>query len=101
MDEAYERKHLRYAELVAEAKHCGWNTEVRPVEVGCFPGVRFRGKIYHQTAWRLGNQGPESALSHQSYVGGSRDKQPVAMDEEARPLLGPKVAEAYEVCGQL
>ena len=34
-DEAYERKHLRYAELVAEAQHRGWNTEVRPVEVGC------------------------------------------------------------------
>ena len=35
VDEAYERKHLRYAELAAEAQHRGWNTEVRPVEVGC------------------------------------------------------------------
>lgn len=35
MEEAYERKHLRYADLAAEAKHCGWNTEVCPVEVGC------------------------------------------------------------------
>ncbi|XP_061099664.1 uncharacterized protein LOC133129522 [Conger conger] len=34
VDEAYERKHLRYAELAAEAQHRGWNTEVRPVEVG-------------------------------------------------------------------
>ena len=35
VDEAYERKHLGYAELAAEAQHRGWNTEVRPVEVGC------------------------------------------------------------------
>jgi hypothetical protein len=35
VDEAYERKHLRYADLAAEARHHGWNTEVRPVEVGC------------------------------------------------------------------
>lgn len=35
VDEAYERKHLRYAELAAEAQQRGWNAEVRPVEVGC------------------------------------------------------------------
>lgn len=35
MEEAYERKHLRYADLAAEARHRGWKTEVRPVEVGC------------------------------------------------------------------
>ncbi|XP_078458809.1 uncharacterized protein LOC144723905 [Lampetra planeri] len=35
VDEAYERKHLRYADLAAKARHHGWNTEVRPVEVGC------------------------------------------------------------------
>ena len=35
MEEAYERKHLRYSELAAEARHRGWSTEVRPVEVGC------------------------------------------------------------------
>lgn len=35
VDEAYERKHLRYADLASEARHHGWNTEVRPVEVGC------------------------------------------------------------------
>lgn len=33
--EAYERNHQRYAELAAETQHRGWNTEVRPVEVGC------------------------------------------------------------------
>ena len=35
MEEAYERKHLRYSELAAEARQRGWNAEVRPVEVGC------------------------------------------------------------------
>ncbi|KAE8284703.1 hypothetical protein D5F01_LYC16136 [Larimichthys crocea] len=35
MEEAYERKHLRYSELAADARHRGWNAEVRPVEVGC------------------------------------------------------------------
>ncbi|KAK0134234.1 putative histone-lysine N-methyltransferase PRDM6 [Merluccius polli] len=34
---------------------------------------------------------PEPVLSHQS-CGGSRAKQPVAVDEEARSLLGPEVA---------
>jgi hypothetical protein len=35
VDEAYKWKHLRYAELAAEAQQRGWNTDVRPVEVGC------------------------------------------------------------------
>lgn len=35
MEEAFERKHLRYSDLAAEARQRGWNTEVRPVEVGC------------------------------------------------------------------
>ncbi|XP_077060725.1 cadherin-like protein 26 [Siphateles boraxobius] len=33
--EAYEPRHLRYGDLATEARHLGWNTEVRPVEVGC------------------------------------------------------------------
>lgn len=35
VEEAYERKKLRYAELAAEATQRGWNTKVYPVEVGC------------------------------------------------------------------
>lgn len=35
VEEAYERKKLCFAELAAEAKECGWNTKVHPVEVGC------------------------------------------------------------------
>lgn len=35
MDEAYEQKHLRNAELSAEAQRRGWHAEVRPVEVRC------------------------------------------------------------------
>ena len=35
VEEAYEWKRLRYAELATDAQHQGWNVKVRPVEVGC------------------------------------------------------------------
>ncbi|XDV11573.1 hypothetical protein PO909_000474, partial [Leuciscus waleckii] len=35
IDEAFERKRLRYANLAAEAEGRGWNVKVWPVEVGC------------------------------------------------------------------
>ena len=35
VEEAYERKMLRYAELAADAQQQGWKATVRPVEVGC------------------------------------------------------------------
>ncbi len=35
IDEAFERKWLRYADLAAEAEDRGWKVNVRPVEVGC------------------------------------------------------------------
>ncbi|KAJ8333436.1 hypothetical protein SKAU_G00414440 [Synaphobranchus kaupii] len=35
IDEAYERKKLRYANLAAEAEERGWDVKLRPVEVGC------------------------------------------------------------------
>ena len=35
IDEAHERKTLRYANLAAEAEERGWSVRVRPVEVGC------------------------------------------------------------------
>ncbi|KAJ8406497.1 hypothetical protein AAFF_G00300710 [Aldrovandia affinis] len=35
VEEAYERKNLRYTELTADAKQRGWNAKVYPVEVGC------------------------------------------------------------------
>ena len=35
IDEASERKRLRYANLAAEAEGRGWNVKVWPVEVGC------------------------------------------------------------------
>ena len=35
IDEAFERKRLRYAGLAAEAEGRGWNVKVCPVEVGC------------------------------------------------------------------
>ncbi|KAL1277462.1 hypothetical protein QQF64_024135 [Cirrhinus molitorella] len=35
IDEAFERKRLRYANLAAEAEGQGWNVKVWPVRVGC------------------------------------------------------------------
>ena len=35
MEEAFERKKLRYAELAAEAEQRGWRTQLCPLEVGC------------------------------------------------------------------
>ena len=35
IEEAYERKKLRYSNLAAEAEDRGWKIRVRPVEVGC------------------------------------------------------------------
>ena len=35
IDEAFELKGLRYANLAAEAEGWGWNVKVWPVEVGC------------------------------------------------------------------
>lgn len=32
MEEAFESKHLRYAQLAAKALLDGWRTEVNPVE---------------------------------------------------------------------
>lgn len=64
IDEAYERKHLRYAKLAAEAQHCGWNTEVCPVEVWR------RGLLATSTpttAEGTGNQ--RQGLNHQSCSG--------------------------------
>ena len=35
VEEVYERKRLRYAELAADVQQRGWRAKVRPVEVGC------------------------------------------------------------------
>ena len=35
LEEAFERKKLRYSNLAAEAEDNGWRVKVRPVEVGC------------------------------------------------------------------
>ena len=35
VEEAYERKSLKYAELAAEAEQHGWKAKVCPVKVGC------------------------------------------------------------------
>lgn len=35
VQEAFERKKLRYTELAAEAEQRGWRAKICPVEVGC------------------------------------------------------------------
>ncbi|MDF4285595.1 hypothetical protein P3436_25190, partial [Vibrio parahaemolyticus] len=49
VEEAYERKKLRYADLRAEAEQRGWKTRICPVEVGC------RGFIARSAVSLLGN----------------------------------------------
>ncbi|MGH0163870.1 UNVERIFIED_CONTAM: hypothetical protein FKN15_046048 [Acipenser sinensis] len=43
VDQAYERKKLRYAQLATEAEQQGWRVRVYPVEVGC------QGFVAHST----------------------------------------------------
>lgn len=35
VQEAFEKKKLRYSELAAEAEQQGWSLKISPVEVGC------------------------------------------------------------------
>lgn len=35
VEEAYERKKLRYVELTSDAQQRGWMVKIQPVEVGC------------------------------------------------------------------
>ncbi|MGH0138791.1 UNVERIFIED_CONTAM: hypothetical protein FKN15_001753 [Acipenser sinensis] len=51
VDEAYERKRLRYAQLATEAEQRGWRVRVYPVEVGC------RGFVAHSTTQFLRDVG--------------------------------------------
>lgn len=51
VEEAYERKKLKYADLAAEAEQRGWKARVCPVEVGC------RGFIARSTLSLLGELG--------------------------------------------
>ena len=59
VEETYERKNLRYAELAADAQQQGCNAKVLPVEVGCrgfvatstsrlLREMRVRGKAHRQ-----------------------------------------------------
>ncbi|KAK7886737.1 hypothetical protein WMY93_026358 [Mugilogobius chulae] len=60
VDEAYERKSLKYSDLAAEAEQRGWKARVYPVEVGCrgfvsrstiklLKDLGIRGKALQQT----------------------------------------------------
>ncbi|KAJ8011633.1 hypothetical protein DPEC_G00060290 [Dallia pectoralis] len=45
VEEAFERKSLKYTELAADAEQRGWKAKVCPVEVGC------RGFVGNSTIW--------------------------------------------------
>ena len=51
VEEAYERKKLRYADLGAEAEQRGWKVRFCPVEVGC------RGFVARSAVSLLGELG--------------------------------------------
>ena len=66
VEEAYERKKLRYAELVADAQQQGWKAKVRPVEVGC------RGFIATSTSRLLREMGVKGRAHRQAVKDFSR-----------------------------
>ena len=51
VEEAYERKSLKYADLAAQIKQNGWQVDVLPVEVGC------RGFVAKSTTRLLSKMG--------------------------------------------
>jgi hypothetical protein len=72
VEEAYERKRLKYSELAADAEQRGWKVRIYPVEVGCrgFVGrssVRFlkdlgmRGQALQQIVKSLSNAAEEAS----------------------------------------
>ena len=63
VEEAYERKKLRYMELAADAKQQGWKVRVRPVKVDCrgfvttstsrlFQEMGVQGEAHQQAIWK-------------------------------------------------
>lgn len=54
VEEAFERKSLKYTELAADAEQRGWKSKVCPVEVGC---RGFVGKSTIRLLKELGVQG--------------------------------------------
>ena len=60
MEEAYERKKLRYAEFAAEAQQQGWKAKVCPVEVGC------RGFVASSTTRLLREMGVQGKAHRQA-----------------------------------
>lgn len=87
-DKAYEQKHLRYAELTGEAHHHGWKTEVCPMEARC------RSFVATSTTRLFRDQGIRGQSLHLAIKSALkvREKKPMVLEEDARPLLGPKVA---------
>ena len=72
VEEAYERKKLRYSNLAADAEDRGWKARFRPVEVGCrgfvasstaklLREVGVRGQAHRQAIKELANTAERSS----------------------------------------
>ena len=83
VEEAYERKKLRYTELAADAQQRGWKAKVYPVEVGC------RGFVASSTIKQRPRY-PRTGLAAHSQITlwSGWKKQPVDLDEEEGILAG-------------
>ena len=74
IEEAFERKRLKYAYLVVEAREQDWQAYTRPVEIGV------KGFVAKSTAWLLldfGVQGQSLEFSKTSFF----KSEPVVMAE--------------------
>lgn len=87
VEEAYEWKSLRYAELAADAPQCGvfW-----PVEVGC------RGIVATSTSRLLREMGVQARSSSERSRQSSWKQQPVALDKVEGFHLGTQVSNGIE-----
>lgn len=85
VEEAYERKKLRYTELAADAQQRGWKAKGLSYGSGM---SRVRGFVHHQIAERPGYPWTGSAADSQITLRSGQKKQPVDLDEEEGPLLG-------------
>ncbi len=62
VEEAFEQKRLRYAELAADVQQRGWRAKVRPVEVGC------RGFVVTSTSRLLREMGARGRTHRQAFT---------------------------------
>lgn len=83
VEETYERKKLRYAELAAQVQQQGWRAEVCSVEVSC---RRFIATSTSRLVKGVRGKAHRRAVSDLSWA--AEKGKPVAVDEEKSLHLG-------------